>query len=148
MSTKYIDTSSKHLRNLCCKLNKQCNCFCAVLYESEVVASPFVLAEHAVIRTQSVDTVFMLRNPIAAACFGCTKQPSSGRMYQKVQKETYTTVAVHIIIPRSYNYMHDYSCGRPDGGCFFAVETCSCLLICFNKSRVSTDCFLIIWCLF
>jgi len=25
-------------------------------------------------------------------------------MYQKVQKENYTVVAIHIIIPRSYNY--------------------------------------------
>jgi len=60
MSKKYIDTNSKNLGNLCCKWNKQYHCFCAVLYEPEVVASPFVLAEHAIIRTQSVDAQFLL----------------------------------------------------------------------------------------
>jgi hypothetical protein len=55
-----VVTSSKNLRNKCGKLNKQCNCFCAILYEPEGVASPFVLVEHAIIRTQSVNTQFLL----------------------------------------------------------------------------------------
>jgi len=44
------------------------------------------------------NTTFIIANPRAATCFGCTKQPSSGHMYQKILKENYTSVAIRIII--------------------------------------------------
>ena len=44
------------------------------------------------------NTTFIIANPRAPICFGCTKQPSSGHMYQKILKESYTSVAIRIII--------------------------------------------------
>ena len=82
---------------------------------------PFVLLEHAIIRTHGRrHTFFFVGTPIAAASYECTEQPSSGRMYQKVQKENHTAVAFHsnYKIYKFCNYMYEYSCGRPDDGCF------------------------------
>jgi len=44
------------------------------------------------------NTTFIIATPRAATCFSYTKQPSSGRMYQEILKENYTSVAVWIII--------------------------------------------------
>ena len=44
------------------------------------------------------NTTFIIANPRAATCLGCTGQPSSGCMYQKILKENYMSVAIWIII--------------------------------------------------
>jgi hypothetical protein len=46
-------------------------------------ANPVALVEHAIMML-SVDTTFIIENPIATTCFGFLQQPSSGRTYQKM----------------------------------------------------------------
>jgi hypothetical protein len=50
-----------------------------------------VYAVHALIKDEiSRHTNSTIANPTAATCFGCTKQPSSGRTKQKNLKKSYS----------------------------------------------------------
>ena len=54
---------------MCDKWNKPLNCFFAMLYEPEGVASPFVLVEHATIMTQSSTHNFYYRKSNSSCMF-------------------------------------------------------------------------------
>ena len=86
-------------------------------------------------------TKFIMAHPIAATCFGCTKQPSSDHMHYKILKKyIYTSVATYVVL-----YLH-FLTNTAWWRLLCAAETCSCYWICYNKITVSTDYVLLIAC--
>jgi hypothetical protein len=59
---------------------------------------PFVFAQYVMKETQTVQHNFILAIVKAATCFDYVKQSSSGSVYRNCRKESYISVALHMVV--------------------------------------------------